>query len=116
MARLDHIRDYVRDAARVLKCLKAGGIAIVDMHSLYAVMTGAEEALRKVYTATNRSMNRGSRGIVANQRTHDEIRLLPDDTKKNIRAITHEHDLPLSVIAPFQTNHPLFNGINAIFA
>lgn len=110
MARFDPTRDYAGDAARVFKCLRTGGIAIVHMDVAYAVMSGTEEALRRVYTAKRRSLDKAS-GIVANQQIHDEIHILPNDKKKIIRAIIHEHDLPLSVIAPFRTDHSFLKGL-----
>ena len=64
-------RDYLRDAKRVYKILKEGGIAIVYMRNAYAIMSGTDNALQKVYTAKRRSLNRPS-GLVANARTHEK--------------------------------------------
>jgi tRNA A37 threonylcarbamoyladenosine synthetase subunit TsaC/SUA5/YrdC len=110
MARFDPTRDYDSDAACVFDCLKGGGIAIVHMDVAYAVMSGTEEALRNVYAAKRRSFDKAS-GIVANHRTHDEIHLLPDEKKEIISTITDKHDLPISVIAPFRTSHPLIKEL-----
>ena len=43
--------DYDADAGRVFDCLQAGGIAIVHMDVAYAIMSGTEDALRRVYAA-----------------------------------------------------------------
>ena len=67
--------DYEADAARVFDCLKASGIAIVHMDVAYAIMSGTEDALRRVYAAKERSFDRPS-GIVANQNTHSEIQIV----------------------------------------
>ena len=47
--------DYDADAARVFECLQDGGIAIVHMDVAYAIMSGTEDALRRVYAAKARS-------------------------------------------------------------
>ena len=44
-------RDYLKDARRVYDVLKKGGIAIVYMRNAYAIMSGTDNALQKVYTA-----------------------------------------------------------------
>ena len=50
-------RDYLKDARRVYDVLKKGGIAIVYMRNAYAIMSGTDNALQKVYTAKKRSLN-----------------------------------------------------------
>lgn len=102
--------DYQKDGDRVFDCLKSGGIAIVHMDVAYAIMSGTEDALRRVYAAKQRSVDRPS-GVVANMRTHDEVQILSPAAKRIVRAITDEHDLPLSVIAPFRADHPLMTQI-----
>ncbi len=107
---VDRTPDYDADAARVFDCLKDGGIAIVHMDVAYAIMSGTEEALRRVYAAKQRSFGRPS-GVVANLRTHDEIQILSPEAKRIVRAVTGDHDLPLSVIAPYREDHPLMQRI-----
>jgi len=102
--------DYQGDAQRVFDCLHGGGIAIVHMTVAYAIISGTEDALRGVYAAKQRSLDKAS-GIVANLQSHDEIQILSDEAKRMVRAITVEHDLPLSVIAPYRTDHPLMKPL-----
>ncbi len=58
-------RNYKKDAKRVYDVLKKGGIAIVYMRNAYAIMSGNDEALKRVYSAKKRSLSRPS-GLVAN--------------------------------------------------
>ena len=102
--------DYDADAERVFDCLQAGGIAIVHMDVAYAIMSGTEEALRRVYAAKQRSVGRPS-GVVANHRTHSEIQIVDEGARRVIDAVTKTHDLPLSVIAPFREEHSLMRKI-----
>ena len=75
-------RNYLKDAKRVYDVLKKGGIAIVYMRNAYAIMSGTDGALKKVYTAKKRSLNRPS-GLVANARTHEKLHILSKE-KKNL--------------------------------
>jgi tRNA A37 threonylcarbamoyladenosine synthetase subunit TsaC/SUA5/YrdC len=111
MTKQDPTRDYKGDAQRVFDCLRGGGIGIVYMDVAYAIMSGTEEALRRVHKAKNRSLDKAS-GVVANLRTHDEAQILTDDAKKIVRTIVEKYDLPLSVIAPFKKDHPLMKRLS----
>jgi tRNA A37 threonylcarbamoyladenosine synthetase subunit TsaC/SUA5/YrdC len=102
--------DYEADAARVFDCLKASGIAIVHMDVAYAILSGTEDALRRVYAAKERSFDRPS-GIVANQNTHSEIQIVDKKAGEIINTVTKVHNLPLSIIAPYRTDHPLMQQI-----
>ncbi len=104
--------DYALDAQRVFDCLQQGGIAIVHMTVAYAIVSGTEDALRRVYKAKRRSLDKPS-GVVANLRTHDAVQILDDDAKRMVRAIVDKHDLPLSVIAPYRTDHPLMKPLTS---
>ena len=110
MAKADPKHDYKGDAQRVFDCLRAGGIAIVYMDVAYAIMSGTEDALRRVYQAKGRSLDKAS-GVVANMRTHDEAQILSNDAKRMVRTIVEDYDLPLSVIAPYRNSHPLMEKL-----
>ncbi len=107
----DPIRDYEGDAARVFDCLKNDGIAIIYMDVAYAIMSGTEDALRRVYQAKGRSFDKAS-GVVANLQAHDAIHILSEDKKRMVRAIVEEHNLPVSVIAPYRADHPLMKPLS----
>lgn len=103
--------DYDKDAERVFECLQHGGIAIVHMDVAYAIMSGTEDALRRVYRAKQRSYDRPS-GVVANNHTHVEIQIVNKEAERIIDSITRIHNLPLSVIAPYREDHPLMRQIS----
>jgi tRNA A37 threonylcarbamoyladenosine synthetase subunit TsaC/SUA5/YrdC len=110
MPKIDPTRDYESDALRVFECLQNGGIAIVYMDVAYAIMSGTEDALRRVYAAKKRSLDKAS-GVVANLQTHDEVQILDDEKRHIVRTIVEKHDLPLSVIAPYKQDHPLMQPL-----
>ena len=94
-------RDYLKDARRVYDVLKKGGIAIVYMRNAYAIMSGTDNALQKVYTAKKRSLNRPS-GLVANARTHERLHILSKEKKNIIKKFSKKYNLPISIIAPYK--------------
>jgi tRNA A37 threonylcarbamoyladenosine synthetase subunit TsaC/SUA5/YrdC len=73
-------RNHLEDARRVYNVLKRGGIAIVYMRNAYAIMSGTDSALQKVYTAKKRSLSRPS-GLVANAKTHQKLHILSSKKK-----------------------------------
>lgn len=94
------------DARRVFECVRDGGIAIIHLDVAYAVIAHTAEAVRKFYGAKHRSYSKPT-GIVANHSAHEEMHVLGDLQRRMVRAITHDHDLPLAVIAPYRRDHPL---------
>lgn len=106
----DTCRDYELDARRVFDCLCDGGVAIIYMDVAYAILSGTEEALRRVYAAKARDLNKES-GVVGNLDAHEAIQVLPADRRQMIRRITETHNLPLAVIAPYR-GHPLMNALS----
>jgi tRNA A37 threonylcarbamoyladenosine synthetase subunit TsaC/SUA5/YrdC len=99
-------RDVATDARRVFECVRDGGTAIIHLDVAYAVIAYTADAVRKFYAAKNRSYGKPT-GIVGNQKAHEELHVLGELQRKMIRSITHDHDLPLAVIAPFRKDHPL---------
>ena len=101
-------RNYLKDAKRVYDILKKGGIAIVYMRNAYAIMSGTDNALKKVYTAKKRSLDRPS-GLVANARTHEKLHILSKEKKNIIKKFSKKYNLPISIIAPYKKKHPLIS-------
>ena len=42
-------KNYSKDAKRVFEVLQKGGVAIVYMRNAYAILSGTDKALKKVY-------------------------------------------------------------------
>ncbi len=104
-------RNYLKDAKRVYDVLKKGGIAIVYMRNAYAIMSGVDKALEKVYTAKKRSLDRPS-GIVANARTHQKLHILSRGKKNIIKKFSNKYNLPISIIAPYKRKHPMISKLS----
>jgi tRNA A37 threonylcarbamoyladenosine synthetase subunit TsaC/SUA5/YrdC len=100
-----------RDAKRVFDVLAGGGTAIIYLDVAYAILGRSQESVRRIYAAKRRSFARPT-GIVGGLELHDEIHLMDERKKALVRAVTVEHDLPLSVVAPFRREHPFLRNLD----
>lgn len=107
--------NYENDAKRVFKCLQKGGVAIVYMDVAYAIVSGTDDALSRVYKAKKRNLRKKS-GIVANLQTHEKIQVLSEDSRSIIKSIVEKHNLPISVIAKYKKNYPPMKGLTAFMS
>lgn len=98
------------DAKRVYDCITNGGVAICHYDVSYAILCGTDDALKRVYAAKGRSMDRAS-GVVGSYEIHEAVHELDDHKKRMVKAITKDHNLPLSVIAPFKPDHPFISHL-----
>ena len=99
-------KNYLKDAKNVFNILKNGGIAIVYMRNAYAIISGTDKALKKVYKSKKRDLKRPS-GMVAYSKTHETMHVLDKNKKTIIKKFSKRYDLPISIIAPYKKNHPL---------
>ena len=100
-----------RDAQRVFDTLVDGGTAIIYLDVAYAILGRSEKSVRRIYEAKGRSFSRPT-GIVGCLQIHDALHVLDDRKKAIVRSITVERNLPLSVIAPFRTDHPFLKALD----
>lgn len=105
-------RNYKKDAKRVYDVLKKGGIAIVYMRNAYAIMSGNDEALKRVYSAKKRSLSRPS-GLVANAKIHNKLHILNKEKRDIIKKFSNKYNLPISIIAPYKKKHPMISKFSA---
>lgn len=100
-----------QDAARVFDCIAGGGVAICHYDVSYAILCGSDEALRRVYAAKGRSMDRAS-GVVGSFTIHESVHDLEPHKKCMVQSITRDHNLPLSVIANYKPDHPFMRALS----
>ncbi len=102
--------DVQADADRVYETLRSGGVAIVPYDLSYAIQCATDDSLRRVYAAKNRSYDRAS-GVCGSYVVHEDVHVISDTGRRIVRSITQDHDLPLSVVAPFRDNHPFMKAL-----
>ena len=106
------IIDPARDAENVFDVLQGGGIAIVPLDVAYAVFGGTGEAIRRIFHAKGRSAAKPN-GMMADFELFSEIHIVGDRERDMVRAVTGDYGLPLSVVAPFRADHPIFKEVDA---
>ncbi|WP_043161582.1 Sua5/YciO/YrdC/YwlC family protein [Bradyrhizobium sp. Ai1a-2] len=102
--------DVQADADRVYDVLRSGGVAIVPYDLSYAIQCAGDDALRRVYAAKNRSYDRAS-GVCGSYVVHEAVHVMSETGRRIVRSITQDHDLPLSVVAPFREDHPFMKAL-----
>jgi tRNA A37 threonylcarbamoyladenosine synthetase subunit TsaC/SUA5/YrdC len=99
-------QDIAADARRVFDAVRGGGIAIIHVDVGYAVLAHTADAVRRIYATKHRSYDKPT-GLLGNHALHEALHILGAREREMVRRITHEHDLPLAVIAPYRADHPL---------
>ncbi|MFZ9958350.1 MAG: L-threonylcarbamoyladenylate synthase [Burkholderiaceae bacterium] len=103
--------QLIRDAQRILDVVASGGVAVIPLDVAYAIVGGSEGAIRRIFTAKNRSYEKPS-GLFSSPLFSDEIHDLTPEKRAMIHEIIREENLPLSVVAPFNPQHRFFGGVD----
>lgn len=101
--------DARSDAERVFEVLQRGGVAVVPLDVAYAVFGGNAAAIRRIFEAKGRSFSKPN-GMMADYELFSEIHIVGDRERDIVRAVTGDYGLPLSVVAPFRADHPIFRS------
>ena len=102
--------DMKSDAARVIDAVEAGGVGIVPLDVAYAITGNSEEAMRRIFTAKQRSFEKPS-GMLSNWQLFNDIQICGERERAVVNCIINDHGLPMSTVAPFRADHPLFAGV-----
>lgn len=98
-------------ADRVFDCIRAGGVAILPLDIAYAITGSSAQAVDRMMQAKRRPAEKvnGSPGTLA---LSAEMHVLPQRCRDAIRAVTVDHDLPMTVCAPFRADHPYLRAFD----
>ena len=99
--------DTAADATRVVDTASDGGVAIFQVGVGYAIAGNAEEAIRRIYAAKQRSFEKPC-GTFGNWEMFDAFIKVDDRAREVVRKVLVDYDLPLSIVAPFDGTHPFF--------
>jgi len=99
-------KDIAGDARRVFDAVRKGGIAIIHLDVGYAVLAHTADAVRRIYATKRRSFDKPT-GLLGNHALHEALHILGPREREMVRRLTHDHDLPIAVIAPYRKDHPL---------
>lgn len=105
------VLDPRADAERVFKVLQKSGIAIVPLDVAYAIFGGTGDAIRRIFEAKGRSFTKPN-GMLADLELFTELHRVGERERTIVRAVTEDYGLPLSVVAPFVQDHPIFKSVD----
>lgn len=99
------------EAKRVFECVRNGGVAILALDVAYAIGSNSRESVERILKAKKRppSKTNGSPGTLA---LSGEVHVLEQRHRDMIRAVTQDHNLPLTVCAPYRADHPYMRAFD----
>lgn len=92
------------DALQTFRTMKAGGVAVLPLSVSYAIFAHTARAVERIYELKKRSQTKPN-GVIGNWDIFSEVMVTTERDRDLVRCIIQDHDLPLSVIAPFRTDH-----------
>ena len=99
------------DALRAMDAMQAGGIAILPNDVGYSLIAAHASALQKIF-ATKRRAPHKLNAMLGNQQLHEALHVVSSRGREIVDAITRDYDLPLGLIAPCRSDHPLLMGLD----
>lgn len=100
-----------KDAEAVYDVIIDGGIALVPLDVAYAIIGHKEEAIKKIFAVKKRSFEKPS-GMFACMDHSLALHELGEREREIQHALFYEHNLPFSVVAPFDPSNPGLAGVD----
>ena len=102
--------DPIADGKLVHDTVLAGGIAIFKADVGYAIVGHTEPAIRRIYEAKQRSFSKPC-GMFGSYDMFLEVIDIDERARSYVRAVIFDHQLPISIVAPFRADHPLVREV-----
>lgn len=103
--------DIPGDVRRVFDVIKDGGVAIWPNDVGYGMIGGTTQALKKIFDTKKRGSHKRN-ALIGDAITQREVHRLDQRSQDIIETITIDYNLPLGVIAPCNTDHPLLRKVD----
>ena len=95
-----------------MDAMQAGGIAILPNDVGYSLIAAHPAALRTIFTTKRRAPHKLN-AMLGNQQLHEALHVVSSRGREIVQAITMDYDLPVGLIAPCDTTHPLLAALDA---
>ena len=99
------------DAQRAMEVMQDGGIAILPNDVGYSLIAATSPALQKIFRTKRRAPQKLN-AMLGNDDLHRELHVVSERGKSIVEAITKDYDLPLGLIAPCRSDHPLLRSLD----
>lgn len=106
------VLDVAGDAARAFDVMRGGGIAILPNDVGYSLIAGEGPALQRIFDTKRRAPAKLN-AMLGNDDHHREIHIVSQRGRDIVAAITGDYDLPLGVVAPCRSEHPMLRRLDA---
>ncbi len=107
--------DIDGDARQALEVVGNGGVAVMPMDVGYSLIASRGEALERIFATKKRAPTKYN-AMLGDLRTCGELFILSAEQRDFIEAIVIDHDLPLGIVAPVDTAHPLLKALDPLAA
>jgi tRNA A37 threonylcarbamoyladenosine synthetase subunit TsaC/SUA5/YrdC len=104
--------DPVTDARRAFDVMKGGGIAILPNDVGYSLIAARAAALKRIFDTKRRAPSKLN-AMLGNRDLHLELHVVSERGRAIVDAITQDYDLPLGLVAPCRSDHPLLRRLDA---
>jgi len=103
--------DPVSDARQAFDVMKGGGIAILPNDVGYSLIAARAAALRRIFDTKRRAPSKLN-AMLGNRDLHRELHVVSERGRAIVDAITQDYDLPLGLVAPCRSDHPLLRRLD----
>jgi tRNA A37 threonylcarbamoyladenosine synthetase subunit TsaC/SUA5/YrdC len=92
------------DARQAFDVMAAGGVAVLPLSVSYAIFAHSTEGVERIYRLKQRPLTKPN-GVIGNWDIFREVFQVSERDRDLVRCLTLDHDLPLSIVAPFNPQH-----------
>ena len=104
--------DVTEQSRQVLKVIKQEGVAIIPLDVAYAIVGNSKKSIETIFKCKKRSFDKPS-GMFSNYELLKDIQVIASWKHDIIKAVIFDNDLPMSTVAPFKPDHPMFRNVDS---
>jgi tRNA A37 threonylcarbamoyladenosine synthetase subunit TsaC/SUA5/YrdC len=94
----------LQDARHAFRVMVSGGVAVLPLSVSYAIFAHTALGVERIYQLKQRPQTKPN-GVIGNWDIFAGVFDVSQRDRDLVDCITRDHDLPLSIIAPFNPNH-----------
>lgn len=106
------MEDITQQSHQVLDVIEGGGVAVIPLDVAYAIIGNSRQSIEKIFLCKQRSYEKPS-GMFSNYDLLKEIQIIEPWKHNIIKAVINDNDLPMSTVAPFHSDHPMFKNVDS---
>lgn len=98
------VAQQLLDARKAFQVMVSGGVAVLPLSVSYAIFAHSASGVERIYALKQRPQTKPN-GVIGNRDIFREVFEVTQRDHDLVDCITRDHNLPLSVIAPFNPHH-----------